>query len=264
MQNFQASATSYPCFPEHKTWSYNFLPTKEVLGHIFEDVLFFSHTGGGEHRGWQEWERIYCRPCPLCLTICLPGATTGQVLGAPWPLPALPAGPAAPETLLRPLAVMQWPVLLLASRELFALLAVLVSAALLCCSYLVLGESAQIYDLRSAPSTASGNAPPVLPHYCFEAAECQPACLLVAAVTGLWPQPGTIRSLALMGTAALVLAVWDGHGAAPGLFRPLPHLGLLCRQLLPSPCLASGLACCQAPTATQQPTVPPAGSAPHT
>ncbi|XP_013931522.1 PREDICTED: proline-rich transmembrane protein 4 [Thamnophis sirtalis] len=130
------------------------------------------------------------------------------------------------------LAAERLPVLLLASRGLFALLAALLSAALLGCSCLARGEAAQIYDLRPAP-------PP-------------PACQGSFASGRRWSRAARAASTAaafgllsagLHGYSVLHVL---GYGLSPAFFGPWPWWALqlscrLCEAGVGLPLAAFGL-----------------------
>lgn len=96
----------------------------------------------------------------------------------------------------RPLATEQLPVLLLASWELFAIMAILLLAALLCCSCLAQGESAQIYVLQHSLPPVEHHHPRHLACHRLWAGECWPSHLLGAVVLGygLQAEPGTLQA----------------------------------------------------------------------
>ncbi|XP_070611109.1 LOW QUALITY PROTEIN: proline-rich transmembrane protein 4 [Erythrolamprus reginae] len=117
------------------------------------------------------------------------------------------------------LAAERLPGLLLASRGLFALLAALLSAALLGCSCLARGEAAQIYDLR--------NGPPPPP----------PAAATPSAAGRHWSRaaraasPAAAFGLLSAGLHAYSVLQALGYGLRPALFGPWPWwaLQLACR-----------------------------------
>ncbi|XP_058047718.1 proline-rich transmembrane protein 4 [Ahaetulla prasina] len=130
------------------------------------------------------------------------------------------------------LAAERLPVLLLASRGLFALLAALLSAALLGCSCLARGEVAQIYDLRSAP-------PP-------------PTCQGSFASGRRWSRaaraasPAATFGLLSAGLHAYSVLHVLGYGLSPALFGPWPWWALqlscrLCEAGVGLPLAAFGL-----------------------
>ncbi|XP_034285969.1 proline-rich transmembrane protein 4 isoform X1 [Pantherophis guttatus] len=130
------------------------------------------------------------------------------------------------------LAAERLPVLLLASRGLFALLAALLSATLLGCSCLVRGEVAQIYDLR--------NAPPL------------PACQGSFASGRRWSRAARAASpAAAFGLLSAGLHTYSvlhvlGYGLSPALFGPWPWWALqlscrLCEAGVGLPLAAFGL-----------------------
>ncbi|XP_039189324.1 proline-rich transmembrane protein 4, partial [Crotalus tigris] len=130
------------------------------------------------------------------------------------------------------LAAARLPVLLLASRGLFALLAALLSAALLGCSCLARGEPAQIYDLRSAPPPPPGQGAFASSRRWSRAARAA----LSAAAFGLLSA----------GLHAYSVLQALGYGLSPALFGPWPWWALqlscrLCEAGVGLPLAAFGL-----------------------
>ncbi|KAM3833517.1 proline-rich transmembrane protein 4 [Vipera latastei] len=130
------------------------------------------------------------------------------------------------------LAAERLPVLLLASRGLFALLAALLSAALLGCSCLARGEPAQVYDLRSAPPPPPGQGSFASGRRWSRAARAASS----AAAFGLLSA----------GLHAYSVLQALGYGLRPALFGPWPWWALqlscrLCEAGVGLPLVAFGL-----------------------